>query len=112
MLHAFVDGTSRTNHLLLNKLLVENGMYPITLKMPNAPCLTVAEWAKVVEDQVAAAEHEAKTMTAIPDDKPVADAKNSILPYERGFVTDSPDWLDADFPSETSDAEYLDDDFT
>ena len=36
-LHPFHDGTSRTNHLLLNKMLTEAGHYPVTLHSPSAP---------------------------------------------------------------------------
>lgn len=39
-LHAFKDGTSRTNHLLLNKLLSEHGLGPAILREPNSPMFT------------------------------------------------------------------------
>ena len=39
-LHAFKDGTSRTNHLVLNKLLSEVGLHPAILDEPNSPVHT------------------------------------------------------------------------
>ncbi|UII27017.1 hypothetical protein LVD15_00850 [Fulvivirga maritima] len=43
VLHAFQDGTSRSNHLVLNKLLVENSFNPAIIDTPNAPQLTIEQ---------------------------------------------------------------------
>jgi hypothetical protein len=43
-LHAFKDGTSRTNHLVLNKLLTEVGLHPAVLHEPDSPVHTHDEF--------------------------------------------------------------------
>lgn len=49
-LHAFKDGTSRTNHLVLNQLLTELGLSPAILDQPDSPTRSREDWArKVVE---------------------------------------------------------------
>jgi hypothetical protein len=49
-LHAFKDGTSRTNHLVLNQLLTELGLHPAILDQPDSPTHSREDWArKVVE---------------------------------------------------------------
>ncbi|MEH2008607.1 hypothetical protein [Nostoc sp.] len=50
VLHAFKDGTSRTNHLILNKLLVENGMTPVILDKPNSPESSKEEWVEKLKE--------------------------------------------------------------
>lgn len=52
-LHPFKDGTARTNHLLLNKLLSEHGIGPTILKEPNSPMFTEKEFGAQVLDGVA-----------------------------------------------------------
>ncbi len=47
-LHAFKDGTSRTNHLVLNKLLSEHGLGPTILHEPNSPMYSKEEFGKHV----------------------------------------------------------------
>ena len=47
-LHAFKDGTSRTNHLVLNKLLAENGLSPAILNEPNSPTSSHEEFGRHV----------------------------------------------------------------
>lgn len=47
-LHAFKDGTSRTNHLVLNKLLAENGLDPAILNEPDSPTSSHAEFGQHV----------------------------------------------------------------
>jgi hypothetical protein len=47
-LHPFKDATSRTNHLVLNKLLAEHGFNPAILEKPNSPVHTREEWAVIV----------------------------------------------------------------
>ncbi|WP_168203023.1 MULTISPECIES: eCIS core domain-containing protein [unclassified Tardiphaga] len=47
-LHAFKDGTSRTNHLVLNKLLAENGLDPAILNEPNSPTSSHEEFGRHV----------------------------------------------------------------
>lgn len=63
-LHAFKDGTSRTNHLVLNRLLVENGWYPVVLHAPNSPQFSADEW--VTELRLALK----RTLTEVRDGKP------------------------------------------
>jgi hypothetical protein len=60
VLHAFKDGTSRTNHLVLNKLLVENGMYPVTLIAPNSPQFTREEWVGSLRASLKSTERDVK----------------------------------------------------
>lgn len=49
-LHAFMDGTSRTNRIVLHKMLVENGMTPTILEKPTlSPLRTNQEWAEEIE---------------------------------------------------------------
>lgn len=49
-LHAFMDGTSRTNRIVLHKMLVENGMTPTILDKPTlSPLRTNQEWAEEIE---------------------------------------------------------------
>ncbi len=45
-LHPFIDANSRTNRLILHKMLVENGMSPVILDNPlEVPLKSNAEWA-------------------------------------------------------------------
>jgi len=48
-LHPFIDANTRTNRLILHKMLVENGMSPAILENPLAVHLqSDAEWAKTL----------------------------------------------------------------
>jgi hypothetical protein len=57
-LHAFNDGTSRTNHLVLNKMLTEIGQRPISIRAPNAPSTPLPQLIKYLKSQVTAASRE------------------------------------------------------
>lgn len=49
-LHPFIDGNSRTNRLILHKMLVENGMSPVILENPLAVHLQSNEkWADTLD---------------------------------------------------------------
>jgi prophage maintenance system killer protein len=49
-LHAFIDGTGRTDHFVLNKFLVENGFAPVILHDQNeVNHSTAATWQKAIE---------------------------------------------------------------
>jgi hypothetical protein len=45
-LHAFKDATSRTDHLVLNKLLAENGLEPAVLHEPSSPTSSEEEFGR------------------------------------------------------------------
>jgi len=50
-LHPFIDANTRTNRLILHKMLVENGMSPVILDNPLEVHLkSNAEWAGVLEE--------------------------------------------------------------
>jgi prophage maintenance system killer protein len=49
-LHAFIDGTGRTDHFVLNKFLVENGFSPVILHDQNeVNHSTAATWQAAIE---------------------------------------------------------------
>ncbi len=50
--HAFEDATSRTNHLVLNKLLTENGLNPAILNEPNSPTSDEDEFGRHVVEGI------------------------------------------------------------
>jgi hypothetical protein len=51
-MHPFKDATSRTNHLVLNKLLVENGFDPAILNEPNSPTSSSEEFGRHVVESM------------------------------------------------------------
>jgi len=60
-LHPFLDANTRTNRLILHKLLVENGMTPVILENPLEVHLkTDAEWARVLKQGMALWQQAAK----------------------------------------------------
>ena len=54
-LHAFMDGTGRADHFVLNKFLVENGFSPVIIADQNeVNHSTAATWQKHIEDGMGA----------------------------------------------------------
>jgi hypothetical protein len=60
-IHPFKEGTSRTNHLVLNKLLSEHGLGPAILDQPNSPGHSTEDFARVVLAGIARGRDTAKT---------------------------------------------------
>jgi hypothetical protein len=79
VLHPFTDGTSRTNHLILNKLLTENGFCPVILNEPSAPSTSSADLVMaLVQGMNARADVVAEALQRPPRYKPQSEMLEDV----------------------------------